>query len=60
MTKKIEISESVQKNINAVKYNKLMADIETIKTINAETTEIIGKSKHGFNFKKFLNCIVIF
>jgi hypothetical protein len=60
MEKRIAIQHNIQSNLNAVTLDLLMTDLEEVKTIKADGNEVIGKTKHGFNFRKLFNSIVIF
>lgn len=60
MEKRIEISENVKDVLTETTYNQLMSDLEQVKQINANDKEVVGKTKHGFNFRKLFNSIIVF
>lgn len=62
MEKTITIDEKVQKVLAVTQGagEQLYKDLEVIRTIDANTKEVHGKTTGGFNFKKLLNSIVIF
>lgn len=60
MEKRIEISQSVQQNLNETTYNQLMSDLEQVKQIDANGKEVVGKTRSGFNFRKLFNSIIVF
>jgi len=60
MEKRIEISQDVQQSLNETTYNQLMSDLEQVKQIDTNDKEVVGKTKHGFNFRKLFNSIIVF
>lgn len=56
----IEIKQSAIAKIDASTKDKLFSDIEDIKALETGNEVLTGKTKNGFNFRKFLHSIVIF